>query len=181
MGILFKVINDTVILDRWSTVIPEGAGLAEQLYQRTEHFIRQSQAPGVRIRRKTLAPGWLEGIFGSRRKFLEVSTSSYSALGSYVIDINGSDYGDSMVVSWFLITRIGALGTVVGNVSHRLSGKEVPATLTADLDLFQKNIQLKGFATTVHRALLQAVDELMQGLGQDTNQIDPRTGFLGLS
>ena len=53
-----------------------------------------------------------------------------------------------------------------------------PVPLTVDLDTFQKDIVMKAFGTVLFTGLQNSVQEVMQGLGQDTDGLEATSGFV---
>ena len=168
-------LKDEKIIDRWSMIVENGQGQAEQVYQDTENFIKESKAPGIRIGREKVRPGWLKGLLGNERSYLMVSND---ALSDYRMFIGARDYGDNLDISWFLTCEPGFFKKRLSNV---LTSGASDKALSLNLDLFQQQ-DLSAYATVVHHCLLKAVDKLMLGAGQDSSKIDRRSkGFLGIS
>lgn len=55
-------LQDEKIIDRWSMIIENGQGTAEQVYRDTENYIRESKAPGIELDSVRVRPGWLKGL-----------------------------------------------------------------------------------------------------------------------
>jgi hypothetical protein len=87
MGI---TLQDEKIIDRWSMIIEGGQGRAEQVYQDTGQFIKDSKAPGMSIERVKVRTSWLKGLFGNERVYMMVTNDS---LGDYRMFIGARDYG----------------------------------------------------------------------------------------
>ena len=53
-----------------------------------------------------------------------------------------------------------------------------PAPLVVEMDAFQKDIVMKAFGAVVFTGLQRTVQEVMQGLGQDTSGLKSGSGFV---
>jgi hypothetical protein len=172
MGITLK---DEKIIDRWSMIVENGQEKSEQIYQDTETYIKESKAPGIRIERAKVRPGWLKGLFGNERNYMMVSND---ALSDYRMFIGARDYGDNLDISWFLTCEPGFFSK---KLSHVLTSGASDKALSLNLDLFQQQ-DLNAYATVVHHCLIKAIEKMMSGLGQDSSKIDRKSrGFLGIS
>ena len=172
MGI---TLQDEKIIDRWSMLIEGGQGQAEQVYQDTERFIRESKAPGINIERTRVRPSWLKGLLGNERSYMMVTNES---LGDYRMFIGARDYGDNLDVQWYMTCEPGFFKKHLSSV---LTSGASDKALSLNLDLFKQQ-DLNAYATIVHHCLLKAVDKLMLGAGQDSSKIDRKSrGFLGIS
>jgi hypothetical protein len=161
MGVTLK---DEKIIDRWSIIIENGQGNAEQIYKDTESYIKESKAPGIEIGRVKVRPGWLKGLFGKERDYVMVTNEG---LSDYRMFIGARDYGNNLDVSWYLTSELIVIQKKYG--------------LSPNLDLFEQQ-DLNAYATVVHHCLIKAVEKIMAGLGQDTSKIDRKSrGFLGIS
>ena len=89
-------LKDEKIIDRWSMIVENGQGQAEQVYQDTENLIKESKAPEVRVERTRVRPSWLKGLLGNERNYMLVTTE---ALGDYRMFIGARDYGDNLDIS----------------------------------------------------------------------------------
>jgi len=168
-------LKDEKIIDRWSIIVEDGQGKAEQIYQDTENYIMESKAPGIKIERTKVRPGWLKGILGAERNYMMVTNQ---ALGDYRMFIGARDYGDNLDISWFLTCEPGFFKKKLSSV---LTSGASDKALSLNLDLFQQQ-DLNAYATVAHHCLLKAIEKLMSGLDQDSSKIDRKSrGFLGIS
>jgi len=168
-------LKDEKIIDRWSMIVENGQGQAEQVYQDTENLIKESKAPEVRVERTRVRPSWLKGLLGNERNYMLVTTE---ALGDYRMFIGARDYGDNLDISWYLTCEPGFFSK---RLSHILTSGASDRALALHLNIFQQQ-DLTAFATVVHHCLLRAIDKLMLGKGQDPSKIDRKSrGFLGIS
>ena len=113
---------------------------------------------------------------GETRDFLIVTNRVNAKLSNFKTFVNANDYGESLFVSWYLTYRPDfwhALLMLLPGVKKVLSLDE--------LNLFNKQ-DLTAYVTNVHHCLLEAVEKMMEGKGQDTSKIDRKSkGFLGIS
>lgn len=168
-------LKDEKIIDRWSMIIENGQGNAEQTYEDTENYIKESKAPGIKIERVKVRPGWLKGLFGVERNYMMVTNEG---LKDYRMFIGARDYGDNLDVSWYLTCEPGFFKKKLSDILTRGASDKA---LSFHLDLFQQQ-DLNAYATVVHHCLLKAIEKIMSGLGQDTSKIDRKSrGFLGIS
>lgn len=168
-------LKDEKIIDRWSMILKDGQEKAEQIYQDTENFIKESRAPGIRIERTKVKTGWLKGLLGKEREYMMVSNE---ALGDYRMFIGARDYGNNLDISWFLTCEPGFFKKRLSNV---LTSGASDKALSLSLDIFLQQ-DLNAYATVVHHCLQDAIGKLMSGMGQDPSKIDRKSrGFLGIS
>jgi len=190
------VVRKEEVIDDWGILIENGQGKAEQIFSETENFIKQSQAPNLKLEMKKLAPGIIRGFFGTKRDFFVVTEKGNPRLRPYQMLIGARDYGNNLDVSWYLTYRpsfwlklvafllfipglnflvfpFALMGILGGMAKERRGG--------LDLDLFDQQ-DLKAYVTNAHHCLLKSVEKLMTGLGQDPSKIERKSrGFLGIS
>jgi hypothetical protein len=168
-------LKDEKIIDRWGFIIEGGQEQAEQLYQDTERFIRESKAPGINIERTRVRPSWLKGLLGNERSYMMVTNE---ALGDYRMFIGARDYGENLDIQWYLTCEPGFFKKHLSSV---LTSGASDKALSLSLDLFKQQ-DLSAYATVVHHCLLKAIEKLMSGAGQDSSKMDRKSkGFLGIS
>jgi hypothetical protein len=161
------------IIDRWSVLIENGKGRANQIFADTEDFIKKSEAPRISVERKEIAPTIAKDILGVRRNFLVVTNYENPKLVGYKTFICARDYGNNLDVSWYLTYKMGFFEALLSLFSR---GRYVPK-----LDLFDEQ-DLRAYVTNAHHSLLKAVENLMLSLKQDPSTIDRKSrGFLGVS
>jgi hypothetical protein len=172
MGVTLK---DEKIIDRWSVLIENGQAKVEQVYQDTENFITVSKAPGIKIEKVKVRPGWLKGLFGKERDYMMVTNEG---LDDYRMFIGARDYGDNLDVQWYLTCEPGFFKKTLSDVLTKGASDKA---LSFSLDLFQQQ-DLNAYATVVHHCLIKAVEKMMGGMGQDVSKMDRKSrGFLGIS
>ena len=172
------VLRKEEVIDRWSILIGGGQEKAGEIFNNTEHFLRQTNVAGVAMERKMLSPGIVKGIFGAGQRDFEIITETENPkLKPYQMFIGARNYGNSLDVSWYLTFKLSlwqalfSLMPFFGETSKTSN----------DLDLFDEQ-DLRAYVTNAHHCLLQAVDKLMMDLHQDPSKIERESkGFLGIS
>ena len=178
MGLIpFQVITDAIILDRWHALVHHGEGHQDEIYEDVLAFLKDVELPGLTIKQQTLATSYLSGLQGDLLDFLAVTASTSSKV---VVYLGAYDLGTSLSCHWYLTTRVGLWQTLLEKAPYVFAGKEPPRTLTPHLNLFTKDIAVRHFASATHTALAQAVERLMERLGQDPATLDQRAGFQGI-
>lgn len=177
----FQVINSENTIDSWSTAIEDGAGRAGGLYANVITLLEDSGIP-IYIHRELIAPGVLEGLRGDRREFLAMQDITTRALSMYVFYLNAQDYGNNLVVNWYVCPRIGIIGRILLKLYYWIGndGPE-PNPLVPDvmLTLEQRDVSLKAFLTTCHHCVMQSIQLMQQQLGKEQSSLDQTAGFLG--
>ncbi len=168
------ILTKEEIVDRWSVLVENGKGKANEIFDDTEGFIRKSQAPRIAVERREIVPTITKDILGVRRRFLVVTKLENPKLLNYKTFICARDYGNNLDVSWYLTYKMGFFEALLNLLFLR--GRFVPK-----LDLFDEQ-DLRAYMTNVHHCLLKAVESLMKSLGQDFSKVDRKSiGFLGVS
>jgi hypothetical protein len=172
-----RILRKEEVLDTWAVLIENAKGKAEEIFQGTEAFLKESKAPSLKIERKEMAPRVIRGIFGEKRNFLIVTDKENFRLKPYQIFINARDYGENLDVSWFLTYRL----TLWQRFLSLIPFVHFTVPKILELDLFDQ-MDLRAYATNVHHCLLKAVEKLMIELNQDFSKVDRKSkGFLGIS
>ncbi len=176
--IIFIIIAErkAVINEEWSILIRGAQGQRDKVISATKEHIEISKAPSIEMKEEEVGPSLTPSTFGEKRAFLIVADRRNLKLGNFKTYINANDYGDSLFVSWYL--------TYMPDVWQVLASL-VPGTRKIigldELNLFNKQ-DLTAYVTCVHNCLLEAVEKLMMGIGQEPSKIDRKTrGFLGIS
>jgi hypothetical protein len=169
------VLTKEQVIDKWGILIEHGQGGAEKVFKDTEHFIKESKAPSLEMKRKKIAPGlepWLR-----KRSFLVVTDKKNLKMKPYQIFVNARDYGNNLDVSWYLTFRPSWWLAILSLIPFLSVIPKEPS----DLNLFDQQ-DLTAYATNAHHCLLKAVEKLMTGLHQDPSKIERKSrGFLGIS
>jgi len=159
------------IIDRWSMVVKDGQGKAEEVFKDTGNYIQKSEAPGVKAERVQVRASFLKGVLGEERTFIRVLNKD---LKHYKMYIGVRDYGNNLDLSWYLTFEPGFISRLISRLLGFLSKK----TYVPDLDLFQQQ-DLAAYSTVVHHCFINAIEKITKGTGQ---AIDRKSkGFLGIS
>jgi len=165
-----KTLKDEKIMDNWGTVIHGAQGKSDYIFETTRKFLSESQAPGVQWDMGEVTPSFFKGLFGRKRDYLMVTNE---ALKDHRMYIGARDYGIHLDVQWYLTTEPGFLKSLSSKV---IAGSD--KALSFALDIFAQQ-DLRAYVTVVHHCLLDAVEALMDELGQDASKIDRKSkGFL---
>jgi hypothetical protein len=96
-----KTLCKDRIIDKWLTVIENGAGNQDRVFLRTEGILQQTNLPNVSWQRQEIAMG----MFGrGGREFLVVT---HRSLHEYVMYLNARDFGSHLDCAWFLTVQPG--------------------------------------------------------------------------
>ncbi len=165
------IVSKDQVIESWGILIEKAQGKADEVFQSTEDFIKESKAPSLRTKREKMSPSIVGSILGSKRDFL---IANDPALSHYQIFINVRDYGANLDVSWYMTYAPSFFKSL-------LSFFRYPVFALSELDLFQQQ-DLRAYATVCHHATVKAVEKTMQELDQDTTRINRESkGFLGVS
>lgn len=165
------VLRRQQVIERWDTLLLDGAGHAEEVVKDLTARLALIQAPNLRLSQQDLAPGWLRGIMGQTRPFVVVTQTGNPRLTPYRMYVSVRDYGTALQPAWYLTYR----------PAFWRRAKAITGVPSLGLDLFDEQ-DLRAAALAVHLAFLGAVVALVASLGQDTSTITRRTnGFLGIS
>jgi hypothetical protein len=166
------------VLESWSILIKNAQGRAEAIFKDTQELIKESKAPDIEMKSQLVAPSVFKGIFGEKREFLIIRNHTNRNLKTYQMYINARDYGRNLDVSWYLVSKLGFLESLLVKIFVRRREAEV---IVRKLDLFDQQ-DLTAYVTNAHHCLLEAVEKLMLNLGQDPSKIERKSrGFLGIS
>ncbi len=163
-------LKKEVVVDRWSMVVEEAQGKAEEVFKDTENLIQKSEIPGVTSERVKANPGLLAGVFGNERAFIRVVNKN---LKRYEMFIGVRDYGKNLDLSWYLTYEPGMIAGLISIVTSRLFPGRA---WTPKLNLFQQQ-DLTAYTTVIHHCFLQSIEKITKG-----QSIDKKSkGFLGIS
>lgn len=169
------ILRKEQILESWSILIENGQGKYNEVFQDTEDFIKESQAPSLETNKEKMSPGIIGSFIGAKRDFLMVKARQSSMLSPYQIFVGVRDYGNNLDISWYLTYRPSLFEAFISLFRSR-------SVLALDeLDLFELQ-DLTAYTTVCHHSTLKAVEKLMLVLNQDPSNIDKKSrGFLGIS
>lgn len=171
-------IKDKNILERWFATIGGAQGQSDKVLRDFMERVNAANIPGLTAEKKTITVGLgqaVKGIFrgggGSKpREFIAIENEG---LPAYIIYAGARDYGNQLIVSWYLIAdekRLGRAARIAGDMVNLIN-----------LDMVETE-ELSAWVSIVHGAITSAVEEMMKGLNLDFTKIDTYTkGFLNLS
>jgi len=164
------------ILDDWSILVKKAHGQRDKVISSTKELISDSKAPSIEMKEDKVGPSLAITSFGETRDFLVLTNRNNAKLSNFKIFVNDKDYGENLFVSWYLTYRPDFLRALL----MLLPGSKKVMSIE-DLNLFNKQ-DLIAYATNVHHSLIEAVENLMSDLNQDTSKIERKSrGFLGIS
>lgn len=165
------VLRRQQVIERWDTLILDGAGQAETVIKALTTQLGQIQPPNLRLSQQDLAPGWLRGILGQTRPFVVVTQTSNPRLAPYRMYVSVRDYGTTLQPAWYLTYK----------PSFWRRARQITGLPSLGLDFFDEQ-DLRAAALAVHLAFLRAVVDLLATLGQETTNLNRSTkGFLGIN
>lgn len=213
-----KEFEEEKISERWSYLIKGAQGRGKEIFENTKRNVEEVNPPRVQIKEEMLTPRLtlFGGLRAEKRKFL---TASNEYLKGYKLYVGVKDYGNQLMVSWYLISEPGSILKLVLEwiKSHwKISlgvffvafipafiikatfpipivwlaflGYVVFACLTSQKSVLPQmmNIfdleELTAYTTTIHRAVLKAVEETCKDVDFDFTKVDQKSkGFLNIS
>lgn len=126
------------VIDRWSVLIENGKGKANDIFTDTEDFIKKSEAPRIAVEMKEISPTIAKDMLGVTRSFLVVTNFENPKLVGYKTFICARDYGNNLDVSWYLTYKMSFFEALL---SLFFRGRFVPK-----LDLFDEQ-DLRAYVT----------------------------------
>jgi hypothetical protein len=159
--------NESVV-DKWNTLVENGAGRAKQVMDAIETKIKAANIPGVRTSQRDVS----SGMFGTKRSFIHVGNDS---LPDFLLYIGARDYGVHLDVAWFLTVQPTGLKRAFSKYSM---GN--PLAMSMALDFFRQQ-DAHAFVTTVHHCVTEEVKTLLDDLDQDPRTLNTQSkGFLSV-
>lgn len=163
-----KTLKDEKITDNWAAVISGGQGKADYVFDNVQKFLEANQAPGVNWELGEVTPSFFKGLFGRKRDFLLVTNEAFK---EYKMYIGARDYGANLDIQWFLTCEPGFFKKLSDQIDRA-------SNMITMLDIFAQQ-DLRAYVTVVHHCLLDAVDILLDDLGQDKSKVNRQSkGFL---
>jgi len=159
--------NESVV-DKWNTLVENGAGRAKQVMDAIETKIKTANMPGVRTSQRDVS----SGVFGTKRTFIHVGNDS---LPDFLLYIGARDYGIHLDVSWYLTVQPRGLKRAFSKYSM---GN--PIAMSMALDFFRQQ-DASAFVTTVHHCVTEEVKMLLDSLDLDSKNLNTQSkGFLSV-
>lgn len=99
-----KEFEEEKITERWSYLIEGAQGKGKKIFKGAERNIKEINPPHVQFKEEMLTPKFtLAGILrAEKREFLVVSNKY---LEGYKLYVGAQDYGNQLMVSWYLISE----------------------------------------------------------------------------
>lgn len=175
-------IKEENTVEQWFAAITGASGKSEELLRDFNKRVEEVAIPGISLSWVELFPasgmgGALKGMFKGQsrgRKFVMIRNAN---LEGYVIYVGSKDYGNQLLVSWYLVADKHKV-SVKSKMIERTTGHAVDFM---DLDLFDME-EMSAYAALVHESIKGAVEDLMKGLNLDFTKVDTHTrGFLNIS
>jgi hypothetical protein len=161
-------IRKDKIMDKWLTIVDNGAGSRERIYTATETYLGQAQLPGVGWKRDNVSTG----MFGANREFLCVSNQGLREYGMFLC---ARDYGQHLDCAWFLTCQPGLFKKAISRYAAGNAN-----ALSMNLDVFAQQ-DLSAWISVVHHAFLRSIKELMEELQQDISGMNTTSkGYLSV-
>jgi tRNA G10 N-methylase Trm11 len=89
-GYLMATLRNEEIVDRWSMIVKNGQGKAEEVFKDTEEYIEKSEAPQVEFERVKVSTSFLGGVLGNERTYIRIVNKN---LKCYKMYVGARDYG----------------------------------------------------------------------------------------
>lgn len=188
----FGIISKGQIIESKSTLVHNAAGRGESLLTDIQGLIEESRMLDVMIRRRGMAPGMLRGITGGKRSHAVITNTNNPNLKAFKVYLSARNHGSSLLVTWYVALQpnlaerlmafflsIPLLGLLF--LPFHFLGRLMCANRSGILDFdIYDDIDLVAFISTADNCLLDAVDRLMEELGQNLSVADSPQGFLGI-
>jgi hypothetical protein len=159
--------NESVV-DKWNTVIVNGAGKAAWFMEQVNTKVGNAQMPGVRAKEQDIS----SGLFGAKRKFLLVV---HDSLPDFLLYVGARDIGIHLDVSWYLTVQPRGLKRAFSKYSM---GN--PIAMSMQLDFFRQQ-DAQAYVTVVHHCVTDTVKELLEDLDQSSATLNTQSkGFLAV-
>lgn len=206
-----KRLHDEKIVERWSTLIEGAQGRGEEVFRMTAQKIADSKIPSIKIGKHEVSPqksgsGKLRPFlvvghdrfheyemfigFQDYGNYLSVywylagePTKMPRALGTWqsansaIVQATGGQGSIVGLTAYLMNLSLGFTGKIFNRVKDVAKGH----ISSEDMDLFDSE-ELSAFITIGHHAVLDSVEDLMNGLNQDFSKVDRKTrGFLNIS
>jgi hypothetical protein len=103
-----KEFEEEKISERWSYLIEGAQGRGKEIFENTKKNLEKINPPRVQIKEEMLTPRLtlFGGSRAEKRKFL-VASNEY--LREYRLYVGAKDYGNQLMVSWYLISEPGSI------------------------------------------------------------------------
>ena len=168
-------LKDEKVTNQWQTLIEGAADKADFIFEKTQANLDRAGVGEISWEMVEASTGGLLGG-GDVRDFLFVTSGSFKDHRNYV---GARNYGSLLSVYRYGTVEPGFLKRTLSKKMYE-GMNDAEQILSFSLDLFEQE-SLSSYTTVVHHALLDAVNELMDDLGQNFSKIKTESkGFLNV-
>jgi hypothetical protein len=154
------------VMDKWATIVENGAGRDKWVLDTSEEYIKNSNMPGVWCGQSEVS---LSGVFSPKRPFLLLY---HSGLKAYRMYIGARDFGAHLDVSWFVTFYASPLKNLLGRYAS-------PMGLSMEINTFDQQ-DLGAIITIAHHCVMRVVTLLNEELNQSPTMNTQSKGFLSV-
>ena len=184
-----KKIKREKITEQWTMLIEGANGEGARVIKTTIASIEKLEVPNIHVSFQERKPD--AGFIKEKRQFL---IATHKMFDTYDMYISARDYGKQLFVAWYLVEEPVSFWRLFSrdpmNAIRRypaiLLRQSIAAMRGGDvktystLNLFDTE-ELSAYVTTVHHALLESVQAMMEDQKLDSTKIERRTrGFLNV-
>ncbi len=171
-------IEKAEMVEKWFTSVIGASGMGEQVIEDFMKRVRDSGVPSITVALADLNTGlagrfagFLKGVAAHAHEFVELENKQ---MPGYVIYAGARDYGNLLIISWFLVADERKVNYIGRHVAKGLGGSLMRLTI------FETE-ELSAFASVAHQALKEATEEMMKGKHLDFTTVNTHTsGILNL-
>lgn len=172
-------IQKAEIVEKWFISVLGASGEGEKVVEDFMKRVRDSGVPSITAGIAKLTTGlrgavsgFLKGVAAQKHEFVEIQNEQ---MPGYVIYAGARDYGNLLIISWFLVADERKINILGRNVAKSIGGNLLRLTI------FETE-ELSAFASVAHQALKDATEEMMTSKHLDFTKVDTHTrGILNLS
>jgi hypothetical protein len=170
------VLKKEVVVNSWDMIVMDGGTKVDQVFKDTEEYIKASKAPGLRFQRVKVSASLVGDVLGKTRDFLWIKNDN---LSKYEMYVGVREYGVNLDVTWYLIYEPGPfMRLFMFAINKAMEIFKKNWKLSFPMTLFEER-DLTVFTTIMHHCVLDAVEKVTKGTGQEINKSSK--GFLGIS
>lgn len=168
-------LKDESIVNQWSMMLDHAAGHSGKILDQVQDSLEEANLPGNPSWsvEEVESSGWLSR---TKREFLLIRLEQFK---DYRIYVAARDYGVHLDVCRFVTVEPGFFKKAIASkVSERSTGISQADYLSAPKNILVHQ-DLVAWVTVAHHAVVNAVEALLEELGQDTSRIRRESkGFL---
>jgi hypothetical protein len=171
-------IQKAEIVEKWFASIGNASGEGEHVVEDFMKRVRDSGVPSITVALADLntglagkISGFLKGVAAKAHEFVEIQNKQ---MPGYVIYAGARDYGNLLIISWFLVADERKVNYLGRHLAKGLGGNLLR------LSIFETE-ELSAFASVAHQAMKDATEEMMKGKHLDFTTVNTHTsGILNL-